>query len=114
MTWGGFLDAHAEIIAGTVRALAQDRFVTWVISDVRDHRGHLRSLPAHTVAAFEAAGARPVTDQVLVEPGGLRAKTTRVPWEACRTATRRHQYVLTFVKGDRRKAAKEVQRADRP
>lgn len=111
--WKRFLEAHAAVIAETVRVLARDRFCTWVISDVRDHRGHLRGLPARTVDSFEAAGARLVNEQVLFERAGLRAKTTRPPWEACRTTTRRHQLVLTFVKGDRKKATLEVRRADR-
>jgi len=109
MTWPGFLTVHAAIIREAVRCLRPDRFATWVISDVRDHHGHLRHLPHHAIEAFETAGARLVNEQVLVEPAGLRAKTTRPPWEACRTTTRRHQYVLTFVKGDRRRAAQEAQ-----
>lgn len=111
MKWPEFLNTHAHIIRETVRCLRPDRFLTWAISDVRDHRGHLRGLPAHTVDAFTTAGAHLVNEQVLVEPAGLRAKTTRPPWEACRTTTRRHQFVLTFVKGDRRTATQEVRRA---
>lgn len=111
MRWPEFLDAHARIIAETVRCLRADRLVTWVISDVRDHRGHLRSLPARTVEAFEAAGAHLINEQVLIEPPGLRAKTTRPPWETARTTTRRHQLALTFAKGDRRRATQEIRRA---
>lgn len=114
MRWPEFLDTHAHIIRETVRCLADDRLVSWVISDVRDHRGHLRSLPAHAVAAFEAAGARLTNEQILIEPPGLRAKTTRPPWEAARTTTRRHQIVLTFVKGDRRVAARTIQETPCP
>lgn len=110
MTWERFLDAHARIARESARCLRPDRFLTWVISDVRDHRGHLRHLPWIALEHLESSGLRLVNEQVLIEPPGLRAKTTRPPWQACRTTTRRHQYVLTLVKGDRRRAAQETQR----
>ncbi|MGI5273137.1 class I SAM-dependent methyltransferase [Nonomuraea sp. CA-218870] len=112
MRWPGFVAAHAEMIAAAVRLLKEDRLATWVISDVRDHRGHLRGLPAHAVAAFEQAGCHLINEQVLVTPAGLLGKTMRPAWEAARTTTRRHQLVLTFVKGDRRKAAAAIRGAD--
>lgn len=113
MTWPAFVEVYAEIIRQTVRLLHADRFATLVVSDIRDHKGHLRGLPALTTEAFRAAGAHLINEQVLIEPGGLRAKTMRVPWSACRTTTRTHQMVLTYVKGDRRKAAAAI-RGDVP
>lgn len=110
MPWPKFLAAHAEIIEQTIRTLKPHRFATWVISDVRDSKGHLRSLPARTVEAFEAGGARLINEQVLISPAGTLAKTMRPAWEACSTTTRRHQLVLTFVKGDRREATRNVDR----
>lgn len=106
MRWPAFADTYRAILGATVRALAQDRFASIVVSDVRDHRGHLRGLPALTTAAMQDAGTHLVNEQVLVEPGGLRAKTMRPPWTAARTTTRTHQLVLTYVKGDRRTAAR--------
>lgn len=108
MTWEGFGQAVRRAMRTCWESLAEDRFMTWVISDVRDHRGHLRRLPALVGAAAEAAGFRLCNEQILIAPAGTRAKTMRVPWEACRTTSRRHQIVLTWVKGDRRAAAKEV------
>lgn len=108
MRWPDFLAAHAEIIAAAVRLLKPDRLATWVISDVRDHRGHLRSLPGHAVAAFEQAGAHLINEQILITPAGLLGKTMRPAWEAARTTTRRHQLVLTFVKGARRRATAAI------
>lgn len=110
MRWAEFLAAHQDAIAQAVRVLRPDRFATWVISDVRDHKGHLRGLPHLTVSAFLAAGAHLVNDQVLVAPLGLAAKRMRPPWTAARTTTRIHQHVLTFVKGDRKKAAAACRR----
>jgi hypothetical protein len=105
MRWPQFLRTYQTIIAATVRVLAEDRFATWVVSDVRDSRGHLRGLPAETTRAHADAGAYLVNEQILTSPAGLLAKTMRPAWEACRTTTRIHQHVLTYVKGDRRKAA---------
>lgn len=108
MRWHAFVEAHARMIRETVHALTEDRFVTWVVSDVRDHRGHLRGLPALTTAAFLAAGAHLVNEQILVAPSGTFAKLMRPAWTATRCTTRIHQLVLTYVKGDRRKAAAAV------
>lgn len=108
MSWPAFCEALHEIIDATVDRLHRDRFATVIISDVRDHRGHLRRLPDVAANGFEAAGAHLVNEQVLLSPLGLAAKRMRVPWEACRTTTRIHQLVLTFVKGDRRAATAAV------
>ncbi len=111
MRWPVFALALARILAMSARLLARDRFATIVVSDVRDHAGHLRGLPGVVDAAMRDAGLRQVNEQVLVEPGGLRAKTMRAPWEACRTVTRTHQMVLTYVRGDRRAATAAVRGA---
>lgn len=108
MPWAAFLAAYRDILAQAVRLLAHDRFVTVVVSDVRDGRGHLRGLPALTTTAMADAGAHLINEQVLVAPAGLAAKRMRPPWEACRTTTRRHQFALTYVKGDRKAAAEAV------
>lgn len=111
MPWPAFCDALHQIIAAAMDCLRPDRFATIVISDVRDHRGHLRRLPDVAAGGFEAAGARLVNEQILVAPLGLAAKRMRGPWEAARTTTRIHQLVLTFVKGDRRAATRAVREA---
>lgn len=108
MRWEDFLAALRDIAAAAVDRVKPDRFLTCVISDVRDHRGHLRMLPAHTALAFQEAGAHLVNEQVLVSPSGTLAKTMRPAWTAARTTTRVHQLVLTFVKGDRRQAAAAI------
>lgn len=113
MRWPAFLETYRAIIGKTVDALADDRFIAWVTSDVRDSKGHLRSLPAHTVTAFEDAGAHLTNEFILVGAAGLGAKAMRPPWEAARTTRRRHQIVHVFVKGDRRKATERVKNADR-
>lgn len=108
MPWAGFVEAHAALVADAVARLAPDRFATWVISDVRDYRGHLRGLPALAADHFRNAGAHLINEQVLVAPTGTLRKLMRPAWEAARTTTRHHQVVLTFAKGDRRAATRAV------
>lgn len=109
MRWGGFVGAYRTILTEAVRILRPDRYASIVVSDVRDHHGHLRALPALTTAVMLDAGAHLVNEQILVEPGGLRAKLMRPAWTATRTTTRTHQFALTYVKGDRRVAARACQ-----
>lgn len=108
MRWDRFCGAIEATMAAAWSALRDDRFMTWVVSDVRDHRGHLRGLPSMVDAAARRAGFALCNEQILIAPPGTRAKTTRPPWEACRTVSRRHQIVFTWVKGDRREATKAV------
>lgn len=108
MNWAGFVDAHARLAQAAVDALAADRLITWVISDVRDYRGHLRGLPALAAQHLRDAGTHLINEQVLVAPTGTLRKVMRPAWEAARTTTRHHQHVLTAVKGDRKAATRAV------
>jgi hypothetical protein len=108
MRWPQFLAAYRNILTEAVRLLRPDRFATIVVSDVRDHRGHLCGLPALTTAAMLDAGCHLTNEQVLIAPSGTFAKLMRPAWTAARTTTRIHQHVLTYVKGDRRAATTAV------
>lgn len=113
MKWAEFLDAHKLMLESATRALKQDRFLAWVISDTRDSKGHLRGLPGIVEQQMRDCGLGVTNQIILMEPGGLRVKTMRVPWEACRTTTRRHQIILIGVKGDRRKATKTIKESQK-
>lgn len=108
MTWTDYIHTLRHIVAETTRCLRPDRFATWIVSDVRDHRGHLRGLPQATWQAIVDAGMHVTAEQILISPVGTAHKRMRVPWEACRTPTRTHQHVITAVKGDRRSATKAI------
>lgn len=108
MDWPTYQDTHRRIIAETVRALTEDSFITWVVGDLRGPDGHLIGLPWHTIAAFQAAGAQLVNDQIMVTPIGSMFWIMGRMWRPTRSATRTHQYVMTFVKGDRRKATARI------
>lgn len=104
MSWQDFLTAHQRMVTNAARALKEDRFLAWVIGDVRDYKGHLRGLPGYAASHIRAAGLHITNELILIAPPGTRAKTMRRPWESCRTTTRRHQHVIIAVKGDRRAA----------
>ncbi|MEU2514324.1 class I SAM-dependent methyltransferase [Streptomyces syringium] len=104
MRWGEFEQAYREIIAETVRCLAPNRFTTWVVGEVRGSTGMLRGLVPLTIAAHETAGARLYNDAVLLNTLGTVPMRLGAQWRASRKIGRHHQYVLTFVKGDARKA----------
>jgi hypothetical protein len=108
MTLDGFLSAHARIIGEACSRLRDDAFATWVIGDMRSPGGDLCGLPHAAVDAFRAAGLRLINDQVLVTPVGSLFWNLARSWRGTRSATRTHQYVLTFVRGDRRRATAAV------
>lgn len=60
MRWKEFAEAYREIIAESVRCLAEDRFATWVVGEVRNSAGALRNLVPLTIAAHEDAGCPPL------------------------------------------------------
>ena len=108
MRWPAFVDAHQAIIRRAADALAEDRFLAWVIGDVRDYKGHLRGLPAIAATHIRQAGLHITNEMILIAPPGLRAKTMRIPWTAARTTTRRHQHIIVAVKGDRKTATRRI------
>lgn len=99
---------YAAILAKAVNHLRADRFATIVVGNYRDRRGYLRDLAGITVKAMENAGARYYNDQILVTPAGSLPIRTRKQFETSRKIGRRHQYVLTFVKGDPRAATERM------
>jgi hypothetical protein len=104
MRWKEFAEAYREIIAESVRCLAEDRFATWVVGEVRNSAGALRNLVPLTIAAHEDAGARHYNDAVLMNTLGTVPMRLGNQWRASRKMGRHHQYVLTFIKGDPKRA----------
>jgi len=111
MAWDDFADAYRQIIAETVRCLAEHRFATWVVGEVRDWRGLIRGLIPLTIDAHREAGAYLYNDAVLVTSLGSLARRIGAQWRASRKMGRHHQYVLTFVKGDPKKATARIRAA---
>lgn len=111
MTLDQFQEVHSSIIRETARILADNSFAVWIIGDKRDNHGHLAGLPWHTIAAFADAGMPLVNDHILVTPIGSKFWTIGRTFRATRSASRTHQYILVFVKGDRREATRKITEA---
>lgn len=110
----GFDAKYAEILRLAVSHLRQDRFATIVVGNYRDKRGMLRDLSGITVRAMEAAGASYYNDMILVTPAGSLPIRVGKQFVATRKVGRRHQYVLNFVKGDPKLAARRLGDVDLP
>ncbi|MEV7931003.1 hypothetical protein [Kitasatospora sp. NPDC088779] len=108
MTWSDFADAYSAVVRESVRVLADDRFSTWVVGEVRGSTGRLRGLVPLTIAAHEAAGARFYNDSILLNSLGTAPMRLPNQWRASRKVGRVHQYVLTFVKGDPKRATQAI------
>ncbi|MFG2183085.1 class I SAM-dependent methyltransferase [Streptomyces abikoensis] len=108
MRWSAFEDAYRHVIAESVRCLADDSFCTWVVGEVRDTKGLMRGLVPLTIAAHEDAGARFYNDGILLNVIGTTAMRLGNQWRPSRKVGRHHQYVLTFVKGDPKRATAKL------
>jgi hypothetical protein len=106
MPYDEFLAAYSAIIAASLRLLKPNRFACFVVGDLRDDEGNLRGLPADTVAAFRAAGAKLFEEAVYLTPIGSLPIRASAQFAAGRKLGRCHQHVLIFVKGDSRLAEK--------
>ena len=108
MPLDGFIDAYRAIMAKAVAKLANDRFAVVVIGDARGKDGFYYNLPGITVQAMEEAGARYYNEAILITPVGSLPIRVGKQFTASRKLGKTHQNVLTFVKGDARKAAERI------
>ena len=104
MTWENFKKAYHKIISLSVGCLKNDRFVVWVVGDVRSKDGLYRNLIGETISAFESSGAGYYNEAILINSiGSLPVRAGRA-FSASRKLGKMHQNVLVFVKGDWKKA----------
>lgn len=109
-TYEAFIETYRSIIALSCERLRADRFACIVVGDIRDKRGHYRNFVGDTIAAFRDCGLELYNDAVLLTSlGSLPIRAGRM-FEASRKLGKTHQNVLTFVKGDWRKAVEAVGR----
>ena len=108
---------YTEVLLKAANHLKPDRFASIVVGNYRDRRGNLRDLCGLTIRAMEQAGMAYYNDAILVTPAGSLPIRIAKQFNGSRKIGRRHQYVLTFNKGDPVKAAKRlenIKRADLP
>lgn len=104
MAYPAFLAAYRAIIAASVALLAPDRFIVWVVGEVRDKAGMIHGLVPDTIAAFADAGAALYNDAILVTAVGSLPIRVGRQFESGRKLGRTHQYVLVLIKGDPKRA----------
>lgn len=108
MPYDTFMVAYRRIILKASRVLNDNRFVTWVIGEIRDSKkknGPYHGFVPDTIAAFEEAGLTYYNEFILVTAVGSLPLRTRRQFHATRKCGRTHQSVLVFLKGDARKAS---------
>lgn len=107
MTWEMFVSRYERAVELAVGALRRDRFAAFVVGNFKERR-ILRDLCGLTVHAFARAGADYYSDAVLIPPGGSAALRAASSFPKNRRPVARHQFLLTFVKGDAGKAASRL------
>lgn len=106
MEYGDFIQAYSDVIFKIVDRLKQDRFIAWVVGEVRDPAtGNCRGFVKDTIDCFTMAGARYYNEIVLVTARGSLPVRVERQFRASRKIGRTHQTALIFVKGDGKKAA---------
>lgn len=108
MDYEDFLAAYTNIIRKAVHRLRDDRFIVWVISEVRDKRkkgSPYYGFVADTVKAFETVGCDFYNDVVIVDPVNTASVRAPVQFSTHRKQASVHQNFMVFVKGDPRAAA---------
>lgn len=106
MDYEDFLRAYREIIAHAVARLREDRFIVWVVGEIRGpkHSGAYRGFVPDTITAFADAGAHFYNEGILISPVGSLAVRAGRYFSTTRKLGKSHQQVLVFVKGDPRAA----------
>ena len=99
---------YIQILQKACSMLKEDRFAGVVVGNYRDSKGFLRDLVGLTVKAMESAGCRYYNDFIFVTPNGSLPLRCGRAFNATRKMGRTHQYVLTFVKGDPKKATERL------
>lgn len=107
MEWDEFVRAYRTIIREAVEKLRDHRFCVFVVGEVRGkaNMGAYRGLVPETIRAFQDAGAAFYNEAILVNAIGSAALRAASNLTKGRKITKVHQNVLTFVKGDPRKAS---------
>ena len=88
--------------------LKPNRFACFVVGDARDAKGHYYGFPWHTIEAFQDAGLALYNEAVLVTAVGSLPVRVGKQFESGRKLGKTHQNVLTFLKGDARKAVAAI------
>lgn len=96
-----FLKKYTQIINLCYNVLEEDRFMVWVVSDVRDKKTtEYYGLVADTIKAAQEAGFKFYNEIILYNETGNLAIVSGDYIDRYRKVGRQHQNVLVFYKGD--------------
>lgn len=108
MEWHTFSAAYKRIVLRCVKKMKDNTFACFVVGNFRDKRGFYRDLVGLTVQAFEDAGAGYYNEAILATPIGTACWRVDKQFSTGRKLAKVHQNVLTFCKGDWRKATDKI------
>lgn len=112
MSVAGFEQAYSDTLGSAARMLRPDSFAALVVGNVRGPGGRMQDLVGLTIQAMGAAGCYLYNDAVLVTAvGSLPVRAGRA-FVASRVLGRTHQYVLVFLKGERKRATARAGEVD--
>lgn len=99
MSWGTFKQRYNDIIAKCILKLKPNRFLCFVVSEIRDEIGSFKSFVPFTIDCFNRNGARYYNEIILVNSVGTLPIRIANQF-AYRKIGRTHQNILVFYKGD--------------
>jgi DNA modification methylase len=106
MDWDSFIDSYNKIIKASVSLLNDNRFIAWVVGDIRDKEGFLLPFIPQTIQAFENSGAKLYNHAITADIIGSGAMVMKERFHKSRKIVTKHQHCLIFVKGNPTEAAK--------
>lgn len=99
LSWEDFKYQYKEIINKTLNLLKDDRFACFVVSEIRDNKGHYRGFVEYTKKCFLDNGLIFYNDMVLINAvGTLPIRVDK--YFKNRKVGKIHQNVLIFYKGN--------------
>jgi DNA modification methylase len=100
MPYDQFVNVYRSIIKKSVDHLKDDRFIVWVVGEVRSKDGHYYNFVGDTIKAFTDAGAKYYNEMILINSIGSLAMRAPRAFNASRKIGKGHQNILVFYKGD--------------
>lgn len=108
MEYQDFVIAYSIIIEKSINKLTDNRFACFVVSNFRNTNGTYNQLESDTIRIFNKNGMKLYNEAILINAiGSLPVRITR-QFNSGRKLGRTHQKILIFIKGDWRKAVKEL------
>ena len=100
MDYSDFKEKYERIIKNCCDQLNDNRFAVFVVSEIRDMKGHYKNFIRHTIEAFEKCGLEYYNEIVYLNQLGTLAMRTSEHFENFRKVGKAHQNIICMYKGD--------------